>query len=144
MAPHRGWVESVLAFVILCLIAYFFIRAFIIVKTRDRQPLFFILMAVVAIALIANVILFFARSYYVFGLLDQGKLTTDSSTCLYFSFITWTTVGFGDVTPTRATRMLAACEAVLGYFVMAGLVGLLVVTFNKVLAADRVAQNKPD
>jgi hypothetical protein len=54
--------------------------------------------------------------------------------------ITWTTVGFGDVTPTPSTRMLAACEAVLGYFVMAGLVGLLVVTFNRLLTHDKRAQ----
>jgi cation transport ATPase len=76
--PHRGWIETILALLILCIIAYFFVRAFTIMKTRNREPIFFILLTIVAVGLIANVILFFARSYCVMGLLDQGKLTTDT------------------------------------------------------------------
>jgi voltage-gated potassium channel len=49
----------------------------------------------------------------------------------YFSFITLTTVGYGDVTPaTQAARSLACLEAVVGQFyiavVMAELIGLKV------------------
>jgi hypothetical protein len=51
------------------------------------------------------------------------------ATLTYFSFITLTTAGFGDITPaTPLTRTLAALEAVLGQFylaiLVAGLVGI--------------------
>lgn len=40
--------------------------------------------------------------------------------CLYFSFITFTTVGYGDIVPcTLASRALAASEAFSGIFIMA-------------------------
>lgn len=136
LVPRTQWVEIGVTLFMLTLILYFFVQAFVIVKTRNREPLFFLLLTTVALGLIANLILFFAKSYCAFGLLDQGKLTTDNVTCVYFSLITWTTVGFGDVTPTPATRMLAAAEALTGYLVMAAIVGLLVVTFNKLLTTE--------
>lgn len=46
---------------------------------------------------------------------------------VYFSFITLTTVGYGDVLPqSNATRMLAAYEAIIGQVFVAIVVGLLV------------------
>jgi hypothetical protein len=45
----------------------------------------------------------------------------------YFSFITLTTVGFGDISPgTNATRGLAAVEAILGQFYIAVLVATII------------------
>ena len=45
----------------------------------------------------------------------------------YLSFVTLTTVGFGDVSPaTSATRWLAVVEAILGQFYIAILVAELV------------------
>ncbi|MEM1067293.1 MAG: ion channel [Planctomycetota bacterium] len=45
----------------------------------------------------------------------------------YFSIITLTTVGYGDLVPlSNATRMLAAFEAVIGQVFVAVIVGLLV------------------
>ncbi|MEO1530437.1 MAG: potassium channel family protein [Planctomycetota bacterium] len=46
---------------------------------------------------------------------------------IYFSFVTLTTVGYGDVLPaSNAARMLAAYEAVIGQSYVAVVVGLLV------------------
>ncbi len=39
--------------------------------------------------------------------------------CIYFSVITMTTTGYGDITPSEATRPLAAIEAFVGAFLMA-------------------------
>lgn len=46
---------------------------------------------------------------------------------LYYSFVTMTTLGYGDILPTSAAaRMLAALEAILGQFYLAVLVARLV------------------
>lgn len=46
---------------------------------------------------------------------------------LYFSIITMTTVGFGDITPaTDCTRILVAVEALFGIFMIAVLLGVLI------------------
>jgi hypothetical protein len=47
--------------------------------------------------------------------------------CLYFSVVTFTTLGYGDVTPVGLTRIIAAIEAFSGSFTMA----LFVVVFVK-------------
>ncbi|MFT5580038.1 MAG: hypothetical protein ACI9WS_002798, partial [Paraglaciecola psychrophila] len=47
--------------------------------------------------------------------------------CLYFSVVTFTTLGYGDMTPVGATRAIAAVEAFAGSFTMA----LYVVVFVK-------------
>jgi len=50
--------------------------------------------------------------------------------CLYFSIITYTTVGYGDITPVDVAKPLAALEALSGNFMMA----LFVVVFVRKLA----------
>ena len=47
--------------------------------------------------------------------------------CLYFSLITWTTLGYGDYRPVPSTecRLLAALQAFSGYAYMALAIGLL-------------------
>lgn len=47
--------------------------------------------------------------------------------CLYFSIVTFTTLGYGDISPVGYGRAVAALEACLGTFVLA----LYVVTFVK-------------
>ncbi|MEM9101666.1 MAG: pentapeptide repeat-containing protein [Pseudomonadota bacterium] len=48
-------------------------------------------------------------------------------TCLYFSIVTFTTLGYGDITPIGFTRIMAALEAFSGSFTIA----LFVVVFVK-------------
>ena len=62
---------------------------------------------------------------------------------LYYSFITLTTLGYGDVVPvSAAARMFAAIEAVMGQLYLAVLVARLVglhishATMERSLAAD--------
>ena len=47
--------------------------------------------------------------------------------CIYFSVVTFTTLGYGDVIPLGSTRAIAAIEAFAGSFTMA----LFVVVFVK-------------
>jgi Ion channel len=59
------------------------------------------------------------------GLVDtiSKEFTHDPSTCLYFSLVTWTTLGYGDFRPVPNGRLVAASEAVIGYVMMIILIG---------------------
>ncbi|MCP5162185.1 MAG: pentapeptide repeat-containing protein [Hahellaceae bacterium] len=87
----------------------------------------------------ALAILFFALNYFLIGISDGGHplrmntelpLLTNLSnfmSCLYFSIVTFTTLGYGDLTPTGLARANAATEAFVGSFTLA----LFVVVFVK-------------
>ncbi len=76
----------------------------------------------------------FAAAYKVQVLLVPGSingLSADSTTgdTLYYSFITITTLGYGDVSPLHnSARMLAGMEAVFGQLYIAVLLAKLVAT----------------
>lgn len=58
---------------------------------------------------------------------DTGQDPGSESSWLYFSFVTLTTLGYGDITPESATaRTLAFMQAVVGQFYIAVLVAGLV------------------
>jgi len=44
---------------------------------------------------------------------------------IYFSIVTWTTLGYGDFVPMPAFRLFAAIQAIYGYVSMGVLVGLI-------------------
>ncbi len=81
----------------------------------------------------------FAFVYSFLGITDGEKLYATQlssspreflenlSNALYFSVVTFTTVGYGDLTPVGITRLFAAIEAFLGSFTLA----LFVVVFVK-------------
>jgi voltage-gated potassium channel len=57
--------------------------------------------------------------------------TMDGFNALYFSFITLSTVGYGDIAPvSKAARMLAGMEAVIGMFYVAVLISRLVAIYS--------------
>lgn len=62
---------------------------------------------------------------------ERGVHSIDGFTGLYFSFITLSTVGYGDITPvSRAARWLAAMEAVTGLLYVAVLIARLVSLYS--------------
>ena len=70
---------------------------------------------VVSLLNLGALLVSFAQVYAFGGLIDpEGKITRDPAECLYFSAITWTTVGYGDFRPTAANRSYAAIEALSG------------------------------
>jgi hypothetical protein len=80
-------------------------------------------------------IFIFAAFFRMFGVMHGESVVTDDwPVALYFSLITWTTVGYGDFVPTEGTRLLAGIEALFGYFYMALLVGVFML----------IATQKPD
>lgn len=67
----------------------------------------------------------FALIYQRIGILENGKETKDMVTALYFSVVTWTTLGYGDIQPLGWARLAATIEAMLGYVYLGVFVGLL-------------------
>jgi hypothetical protein len=49
---------------------------------------------------------------------------------LYFSTITWTTLGYGDIVPSKELRVIAASEAITGWIAMAISITVLLNTFK--------------
>lgn len=85
------------------------------------------------------IIIFFSIVFFVTGLQSNEyiiKLSTSYTTyenignflnSLYFSVVTFTTLGYGDILPIGISKLFAAIEALLGGFILA----LFVVTFVK-------------
>lgn len=93
------------------------------------QPskLVFIELLFVFITGISNIFLFAWVYYYVGvvgGDVNSPIITGDKITSLYFSIVTWTTLGYGDLKPVESLRLVAAAEALMGYIYTAILVGL--------------------
>lgn len=68
---------------------------------------------------------FFAYIYYKFGELEPITFKEDFIGCIYFSTITWTGLGYGDIVPLGWTRLVVSIESIMGYFYLSILVGLL-------------------
>lgn len=83
------------------------------------------------IAFSISTIFLFAFMYAIIGVSDGSKIIQFDSqadvsfnvmsflNCLYYSVVTFTTMGYGDIVPVAFTRFLAASEAFVGAFTMA-------------------------
>jgi hypothetical protein len=76
-------------------------------------------------------IFIFAILYYSFGVTNSGNhVYIDFMTSMYFSIVTWTTLGYGDFGPIEYLRLFAAVEALMGYIYMAIMIGLFFSIFK--------------
>ena len=87
------------------------------------------------VAVSLSVVLAFAFLYWSLGCLQHSVITPclfqQIVDVLYFSFVTFTTLGLGDIHPvTTLGKMLVCCEAVFGAF----LIALFVVVFVRKMA----------
>ena len=80
---------------------------------------------------------YFAFLYYAFAILSKSPFFAQPGSegklnYLYFSFITLTTTGFGDVSPAYGPgRMIAAIEAIIGQLYLVSVVAIVVSAFGK-------------
>jgi len=86
-----------------------------------------------------SVLITFTFLFFFSGLVFNGEVIAYNAqasfsenveeflSCAYFSIVTFTTLGYGDITPTGLSRVLAAIEALFGSFTLA----LFVVVFVK-------------
>ncbi len=82
------------------------------------------------IATVSSGVLLISAGNYVFrgqlGLCEGGASIASIVDSLYFSTITLTTLGFGDITPTtQLGRLVVAAESILGFFMFATLASML-------------------
>ncbi|WP_170571423.1 potassium channel family protein [Ruegeria atlantica] len=97
------------------------------VKSPRRQLL------LMGISFIQVVPFLFAAVYGSFGYYDLCVVGAKGpSDVLYFSYVTFTTVGFGDLHPAGLCRGLAVAEAITGYI----LLGLFVAAAVGIYARD--------
>lgn len=82
-----------------------------------RYPILYMMALVCVLLYLALIIADFALCYKYAGLVGaDGKVIHDGFISVYFSAITFTTVGYGDFVPANdAGRALAACEGLFGY-----------------------------
>lgn len=59
-----------------------------------------------------------------------GPFQATWETAIYFSLVTWTTLGYGDYQPSTGYQLLAGIEAIFGYVYLGLIVGLLGKAFD--------------
>jgi voltage-gated potassium channel Kch len=91
------------------------------VLTGVEKPVPVILITIFNLVLL---ILAFAWIYSMIGIIDNrpgpgtGEKVYEFGTCIYFSMVTLTTLGYGDYIPQGAGQYLAAVEAMTGYIIL--------------------------
>jgi hypothetical protein len=69
--------------------------------------------------------LFYANAYEITGnVLENGKPITGLWEHLYFSVVTFTTLGYGDYLPQGYAKILAASQALIGFGYFAFIIGV--------------------
>jgi hypothetical protein len=106
-----------------------FLSAIIIISNPQRlYTLNYYFPPLFSSAIISSIICF-GTLYHIYGVKEArtDRLSESPLDCLYFSVITWTTIGYGDFIPaSKISRALAAYEGLLGYFTMAAVFALAV------------------
>lgn len=112
----------------LAVIIPFFIYFLASFSEHEDQRRIFMVLTLIIVSL-GGIIVIFGHIYSVIGLSDANNNDSkiyDVYDCLYFSLVTFTTVGYGDFHPVRPiARAAACCEALSGYIVLGVLVAAL-------------------
>jgi hypothetical protein len=93
---------------------------------------------------IVSVILAFAALYAFAGITNTNtdSITKDKFDALYFSIVTWTTLGYGDFVPTPEMRMVAAAQAIIGYVSMAFFIALYINLFKSKTMSEKLEDGR--
>lgn len=101
---------------------------FYMTQVKSPRRLLFLM----GISFIQVVPFLFAAVYGAFGYTDNCVFGAQGpADVLYFSYVTFTTVGYGDMSPTGLCRALAAAEAVTGYILLGMFVAAAVALYSR-------------
>jgi hypothetical protein len=106
----------------LCLCCFGLIWIYLAKRDRFFASIAFILTTLAVVTLLIA----FAHIYRIFGIIEASThaVSQDAIDCFYFSIVTFTTLGYGDFYPRPEIRLVAACEAIVGYLSLAALIGV--------------------
>jgi hypothetical protein len=123
-----GWAIGWTGIVLAVTLVQFLIFLVAMATSRDRS-----VPAVVTYVFVNlfAIIVMFANLYVWLGLKGIEGPTPTFMEAIYFSVVTWTTLGYGDLTPEPAARLVAATEAIMGYVVMALLIGVVLSALDR-------------
>ncbi len=121
-----------LAIFSLIICAFLFLHSFLDIPKLFTKVQSFYVSSVAFYLLLAPIFIYcFSNVYREFGITHDGTTTHVFWDLLYFSTVTWTTLGYGDFRPTEDARIWAAAEAFIGYIYMGILVGITIVAFKR-------------
>ena len=101
---------------------------FYMTQVKSPRRLLFLM----GVSFIQVVPFLFAAVYGAFGYNDLCVLGANGpADILYFSYVTFTTVGYGDMSPIGLCRGLAAAEAVTGYILLGMFVAAAVALYAR-------------
>lgn len=122
-------VEPPNKFAIVFFVISIFVTSFENVFKRHHE--FLIFPQILKMLLAIYVTIFgFASIYKSEGLIQAGNITHKSIDALYFSIVTWTTLGYGDLQPAESIKLLAALEALLGTLFIPLLLAAIIFTLQ--------------
>lgn len=118
--PKSGVLVTTVIFIQVCSILYLLKIVFPVGERDLKDPsrsLFFAFGHYIEIGLSMGYV------YWYLDAFNQEAITRSKS--VYFSFVTMTTIGFGDITPnTDLARLVVVVHAVVGVFMLATVIGL--------------------
>lgn len=132
------WLITIVAVMLSVLVHYeAFLRLSVLMKHMHIFPRFRIVFGALG-ALVAHVveIWIFAIAYLVLLRIEgsgelQGNLTHSLTDLTYFSFVTYSSLGFGDVVPAGNIRFLTGMEALTGLVLIAWTASFMYVQMMK-------------
>src|SRR4051812_16054276 len=94
-------ITDVLVILVSCLVIYL-LGLFSMMARITYPPIPSKIAAIIGLLSLISIIVAFASIYRYFGIVQASNLAInhDPRDCLYFSAVTWTTLGYGDFYPT--------------------------------------------
>lgn len=115
------------ALAVLCFLLCVFSTMLLFLYSNRSGRLYASLTFLSTITIVLMLIVGFAGFYRFAGIVDASSrnVTSNPIDCLYFSIVTFTTLGYGDFYPVPEARLIAAFEAIIGYVSLAALIAAL-------------------
>ncbi|WP_321367660.1 potassium channel family protein [uncultured Desulfuromusa sp.] len=110
-------------------IVAFIVFFFVFFLSKDNHSKFYSILSFVPT--LTFIIIGYAGLYAKFGIISNSQSEIDRYDYIYFSIVTFTTLGYGDFSPSHASKFIAASEALVGYITMGIFIGLIFAFFNK-------------
>lgn len=112
------------------ILIYALFNIIIIIRNILKNNSFLLSIYWFTLSIIVEIVLF-AEVYYEYGISNCNEANCSFLTYIYFSIVTWTTLGYGDFHPIKETQIFAGLEAILGYIYMGLFVGVIIAGIQK-------------